>query len=238
MAQSAMTSVSLLARVKQSFYDSVGDIVFGMEDGTVSIFGLVFGLAASVSSSSDVLLAGATGAVAAAVSMMAGTFLDLESANDEARAQAARQKAAVEQHPEAAIQNLVALMHSAGLSQQSIAAVQAEVQAAPSKVAALESAVTAQAAQATRQNPWAHALWMFSSDLLAASVPVIPFAFYPLETARIVSVIVTTVLLVLLGIGRARIGQRNVLQTVVETVGIAAAAAAAGLLIGKLITVH
>jgi hypothetical protein len=30
---------SLLQAIGKSFYDSIGDIVFGMEDGTVSIFG-------------------------------------------------------------------------------------------------------------------------------------------------------------------------------------------------------
>ena len=38
---------SFLQAVGKSFYDSIGDIVFGMEDGTVSIFGLVFGVASS-----------------------------------------------------------------------------------------------------------------------------------------------------------------------------------------------
>ncbi len=58
---------SFLAAIGKSFYDSIGDIVFGMEDGTVSIFGLVFGVASSTTSSSVVLLAGATGAISAAV---------------------------------------------------------------------------------------------------------------------------------------------------------------------------
>jgi hypothetical protein len=49
---------SFVQAVKASFAESVGDIVFGMEDGTVSIFGLVFGIAASVSNSQPVLLAG------------------------------------------------------------------------------------------------------------------------------------------------------------------------------------
>ena len=53
---------------------ALGSVVFGMEDGTVSIFGLVFGVAASATNSQTVLLAGATGAVSAAVSMMAGTY--------------------------------------------------------------------------------------------------------------------------------------------------------------------
>ena len=55
-----------------------------IEDGTVSIFGLVFGVAAASPDSRAVLLAGATGAISAAVSMMAGTFLDVETANDQA----------------------------------------------------------------------------------------------------------------------------------------------------------
>jgi len=87
---------SLLQRIGKSFSDSIGDIVFGMEDGTVSIFGLVFGVASSTSSSSAVLLAGATGAIAAAVSMMAGTFLDVESTNDQAKVQLAQVQTEIE----------------------------------------------------------------------------------------------------------------------------------------------
>jgi hypothetical protein len=47
-------------RIEQSFISSIGAIVFGMEDGTVSIFGLVLGVAASATNSQIVLLAGAT----------------------------------------------------------------------------------------------------------------------------------------------------------------------------------
>ena len=57
-----------------------------MEDGTVSIFGLIFGVAATTSNPKTVLIAGASGAVAAAVSMMAGAYLDIETTRDEAKA--------------------------------------------------------------------------------------------------------------------------------------------------------
>ena len=77
---------------------------------------------------------------------------------------------------------------------------------------------------------------MFISDLFAASVPVIPFAYLPLGTARIVSLIVTAILLLLLGVGRGIVGHRNVVLTALETLGIATAAAVAGFLIGKLVT--
>ena len=50
--------MTLADRIRRSFLASVGSIVFGMEDGTVSIFGLVFGVAVSAPDSRAVLLAG------------------------------------------------------------------------------------------------------------------------------------------------------------------------------------
>src|SRR5262245_49944806 len=73
-------------RLRGSFNNSVGTIVFGMEDGTVSIFGLIFGVAATTTDTKTVLIAGASGAAAAAVSMMAGAYLDAETTRDEADA--------------------------------------------------------------------------------------------------------------------------------------------------------
>ena len=77
---------------------------------------------------------------------------------------------------------------------------------------------------------------MFLADLFAAFVPVLPFAFLPLGSARTLSLVVTTLLLLLLGVGRGLIGHKNVFVTALQTLGIAAAAAAAGLLVGLLVT--
>jgi hypothetical protein len=45
LRKTAMTSI--FQRLRASFVKSAGTIVFGMEDGTVSIFGLIFGVAAN-----------------------------------------------------------------------------------------------------------------------------------------------------------------------------------------------
>jgi vacuolar iron transporter family protein len=71
-----------IRRLRASLIKSAGTVVFGMEDGTVSIFGLIFGVAATTTSTQTVVIAGASGAVAAAVSMMAGVYLDAETTND------------------------------------------------------------------------------------------------------------------------------------------------------------
>ena len=114
---------TLVGRLRRSFLASVGSIVFGMEDGTVSIFGLVFGVAASAPNSSAVLLAGGTGAIAAAVSMMAGTFLDVESTNDQAAARVADARARYETDPGLQDQDVRRRLVSAGLGDTEAATV-------------------------------------------------------------------------------------------------------------------
>jgi vacuolar iron transporter family protein len=73
---------------------------------------------------------------------------------------------------------------------------------------------------------------MLVADFFAAAIPILPFAFLPVPEGRVVSGVVTTLLLVALGVGRARIGGRNTLRTVIETVSIGIAAALAGVGIG------
>src|SRR5271170_5987614 len=89
-----------LQALRRSFLSALGPIVFGMEDGTVSIFGLVFGVAAAAPNSRIVLLAGATGAISAAVSMMAGTYLDVSTERDQAEAELAEEKSKLDGQPE------------------------------------------------------------------------------------------------------------------------------------------
>jgi vacuolar iron transporter family protein len=214
----------------------VGSIVFGMEDGTVSIFGLVFGVAAAAPDSHAVLLAGGTGAVAAAVSMMAGTFLDVQTANDQAAAKVAEERARYEADPEEAEADARRRLVSAGFTDGEAATLSAIMGRHPDARLKIAAAVDLGAGERTRQNPYIQSAWMFATDLFAAAVPVIPFALFDLATARIVSLTVTFVLLVMLGIGRARVGHRRTLPTVIQTVGIAMAAAVAGIAVGRLIS--
>src|SRR5262249_21992534 len=87
----------------------------------------------------------------------------------------------------------------------------------------------------TPLNPWEQALWMLLADFLAAAVPILPFVFFPIFQARIVSGGVTVALLIGLGFGRAQIGKLSTIRTVIETVSIGVAAALAGVLIGVLV---
>ena len=227
--------MNLIDRLAKSLRASTGDIVFGMEDGTVSVFGLVFGVALSTNNSQVVLLAGATGAAAAAVSMMAGSYLDAATQQDQARALARRTKAQREAEDAALAQRIATRLQAAGVPPEQAAAFRGAVDATPGAFAAIRDEIVPQNPVA-EASPLAHALWMFVSDLFAGAVPVVPFALLPFEQARIVSVVVTTALLLALGVGRGLVAGRNVLRTTLETVFVAAAAAAAGVGIGRLVS--
>jgi VIT1/CCC1 family predicted Fe2+/Mn2+ transporter len=122
----------------------------------------------------------------------------------------------------------------AGLtSQQSNAlsvSVQNDLNAADGVLLALNGAAK------ERLNPVEQAIWMLFADFFPAAVPILPFVILPIDRARIVSGIVTVVLLAGLGIGRAKLGRRKVIRTVSETISLGIGAAAAGVLIDHLIS--
>ena len=217
-----------LRRLHRSFQNSAGTIVFGMEDGTVSIFGLIFGVAATTSNPKTVLIAGASGAVAAAVSMMAGAYLDIETTRDKAKAGRLAMPSAAE-----AAAALPPRLAKAGLSPQQAQALTVAVKNHPDAVGGLWLALDGAADPPL--NPVEQALWMLFAVFLAAAVPIVPFVILPVAQARIVSAVVTILLLVGLGVGRARVGGRDPIRTVFETVLIGVAAALAGVGISMLI---
>jgi VIT1/CCC1 family predicted Fe2+/Mn2+ transporter len=228
-----MSMASTWQRLRRSFTASAGTIVFGMEDGTVSIFGLIFGVAATTSNAKTVLIAGASGAVAAAVSMMAGAYLDVETTRDEAKANRAMLEGDPTLSGGAVAASLTSRLAKAGLTEAQSTALSGAV--ANNRAALGGLLLALQGDPDTPLNPWEQALWMLFADFLAAAVPIMPFVFAPIPPARIISGTVTLALLIGLGIGRARIAKRGTLRTVAETVTIGIAAALAGVLIGVVI---
>jgi len=227
---------ALVRRLRDSLSAAIGDVAFGMEDGAVSIAGLVFGVAASTNSRSIVLLAGAAGAIAGAVSMMAGTYLDVQSERHRADAlvQTARGRIALDL--DAYSGRVMRRLLADGFSEEEVALVARAFARNPEAlldhIVALEIGVV----RRPSASPWTHAVWMFVADLLAAAVPVVPFALFDIEAARFVSLVVTGALMALLGVARGLIGHVNIWWTAVQTMAIAGAAALAGVIIGRLVS--
>ena len=228
-----MTFASMLQRLRSSLFKSAGTVVFGMEDGTVSIFGLIFGVAATTSNTATVVIAGASGAVAAAVSMMAGAYLEVETTRDAMAARRALVQSDLTAQSGAIAASLPSRLAAAGLTEEQSAALTGAVAHDPAALSGLYLAL--EAAPEVPPGPWEQALWMLLADFAAAAVPIVPFVLFSVAQARVVSGVVTLLLLIGLGVGRARIAKRDTLRTVIETVAIGIAAALAGVGISLLV---
>jgi VIT1/CCC1 family predicted Fe2+/Mn2+ transporter len=227
-----MTDTSLWLRLKTSLQASAGEVVFGMEDGTVSIFGLVFGVAATTTDQKAVLIAGASGAVAAAVSMMAGTYLDVETGQDQAKVMTRRIESELHTDVTVVLDSVTERLHAVGVAREQTTILSNFLSAQPVILKGFATVLAEPEDAASRQSPLVRSLWMLIADFFAAAIPILPFGFLAVPQGRVVSGVVTTLLLVALGVGRARIGGRPIVRTVIETVSIGIAAAAAGVGIG------
>lgn len=226
----------LYLRLRASLLASIGDITFGMEDGAVSVAGLVFGVSASTNDASIVVLAGATGAAAGAVSMMAGRYLDVQSVGHRAEALLASNQARIAKNPTPYLDRAGQRLEAAGFTSEESAVVAGAFKRNPQALLDHVAAYELGLAVRPEASPTTHALWMFISDLAAASIPVIPFVLFDIETARIVSLVVTGILMAILGMARGRIGGVNIWLTAGQTMAIAGTAALAGVVIGRLVT--
>jgi VIT1/CCC1 family predicted Fe2+/Mn2+ transporter len=228
--------IAILLRIRASLVSSIGDVTFGMEDGAVSVAGLVFGVAASTNDSEIVLLAGATGAIAGAVSMMAGTYLDVHSERSRAAGLVAMARRAIAADPSAARERVAGRLRATGFTDAEADGVKAAFERNPEALLDYIAAFELGVPRVQGAPPSTHAAWMFAADLFAASIPVIPFALFDIETARLVSLVVTGALMAVLGIARGLIGHEPVWRTALQTMSIAGAAALAGVIIGRIVT--
>ncbi|MBI5851046.1 MAG: VIT1/CCC1 transporter family protein [Planctomycetes bacterium] len=89
--------------------------VLGANDGIVSTASLIVGFAASEAGQTAVLLAGAAGLVAGALSMACGEFLSVSSQRDTEEADLARERQELVEQPEQELRELAKIYETRGL---------------------------------------------------------------------------------------------------------------------------
>jgi VIT1/CCC1 family predicted Fe2+/Mn2+ transporter len=228
-------TTSLAGGIGRSLRNAIGDVAFGMEDGAVSTAGLVFGVAAATSDGRFVLLAGSAGALAGAVSMMVGTYFNAQSGRDRLRAMRSDAAASIAADPAHYRERAEGRLVGVGFTDTEAATFAQVLSRNQAAMLDWVAAFDLKLPRGDADPPFARALWMFVADLFAASTPVIPFALLPISTARIVSLAITALLLVCLGAARARVARRRFIAVSAQTLGMAGAAALAGVAVARIV---
>jgi VIT1/CCC1 family predicted Fe2+/Mn2+ transporter len=89
--------------------------VLGANDGIVSTASLIVGVAAASSDRSSILIAGVAGLVAGAMSMAAGEYVSVSSQSDTEQADLATERKAIEEAPEAELEELAQIYADRGV---------------------------------------------------------------------------------------------------------------------------
>ena len=191
--------------------------VLGANDGIVSVSSLVVGVAAADPSPRAVLIAGVAGLAAGAMSMAAGEYVSVSSQSDTERADIEREKRALNETPEAELEELAAIYQERGLSEKTALAVARELTENDALDAHIRDELGLSEVHAA--NPMQAAMASGATFSVAAAIPVLAAYLAP-ATAIIPTVLLVTVIaLAILGALGAKAGAAPMPPAIMRVVG-------------------
>lgn len=207
--------------------------VLGANDGLISTASLIVGVAAATSSRNEILVAGAAGLVAGAMSMAAGEYVSVSSQSDTEQADLARERRELAEQPEAELEELTTIYVNRGV-EPALARKVAEQLTAKDAFAAhardelgLTPHVVAQPVQA--------ALTSAATFIVGAAFPLVVSMLAPAGTIPWTVSIACLVGLAALGAIGAQAGGASILKPTIRVVFWGAIAMIATALIGSLV---
>jgi VIT1/CCC1 family predicted Fe2+/Mn2+ transporter len=175
--------------------------VFGVNDGLVSNFSLVMGVAGGTTSNSIVLLAGIAGLVAGAFSMSSGEWLSIRSQRELYENELRIEQEELRAFPEEERNELEMIYRAKGIppdaAHELVESIMSRNEVALDTLAREELGLD----PSTLGSPWVAAFSSFAAFALGAALPVIPFLFGGGAAPTIVAAVISV--LALFGVGAA-----------------------------------
>src|SRR5262245_4544842 len=211
--------------------------VFGANDGLVSNFSLVMGIAGANAEPRFVLLAGVAGLLAGAASMAAGEYVSVQSQRELYEQQIAIEREELEMSPDEEREELSLIYQAKGVPIGEAEELAKRIISNPDT--AIETLAREELGldPSTLGNPWVAAASSFIAFACGAAIPVIPYFVTTGNMAFVASALVCGLSLFLVGGMISVFTGRNFFFSGFRMLGIGALAAAATYLIGKLLGV-
>ena len=215
----------------------VRDIIFGANDGLVSILALVAGVYGAITESHTILIAGVAGAVAGAISMGTGAYLSSKSEKEVTERESERKGIRKKGTPEEKRIKLAKFYQARGFKRQEAKAIASRVSSEMELTA--EHTIGVEVGL-TSEESWppikAGALTGLSFAVVSL-IPILPFAFMVVTPAVITAVIASIGTLFAVGASKAIFTRKSWIRSGLEMMAIGTLAAGATYVIGLLIPV-
>ena len=188
------------------------DLVFGMQDGLISMLGLVAGVYGAYANQGLVVaITGVTGAIAAAISMAVGSLLSSEAERDLLIAEIAEARELFDSKPYLAQESLLQKFIEAGLDKP--AAYQAVKTLSNNENVLFDSFRNSilDLPAVEKENPYVDATVMFLAFILGSLFPILPFVFLSGQVAYYTALVATGSALFTLGTLKGYFARENAL---------------------------
>jgi VIT1/CCC1 family predicted Fe2+/Mn2+ transporter len=206
--------------------------VLGANDGIVSTASLVIGVAAAGAGRGAVLTAGLAGLVAGAMSMAAGEYVSVSSQADAERADLARERAELDEDPEAEHRELAAIYVERGLDARLAAEVARQLAAKDALAAHARDELGISGA--FRARPVQAALASAAAFAAGAALPLVAAVLAPASVAMPAIAGLSLASLAILGAVAASVGRSGIAKGTIRVTFWGAIAMAITALIGRL----
>jgi vacuolar iron transporter family protein len=209
--------------------------VFGVSDGLVSNASLVLGVAGAGSGSAYVLLTGAAGMLAGALSMAAGEYVSVRSQREMYEYQIALEREEVAEYPEEEAEELALIYQARGVEIEQARSVSRALFANPEQALDVLSREELGLNPDDLGSPYGAAISSFISFALGAAVPLIPFLIIRgTGTATLViTAAATSIALFCIGLVLSLFTGRDALKGALRMVLIGAGAGIVSFLVGR-----
>jgi VIT1/CCC1 family predicted Fe2+/Mn2+ transporter len=207
--------------------------VFGISDGLVSNTSLIMGVAGAVPDVRMLIITGAAGLLAGALSMSAGEYVSVRSQRELYEAEIAREREELQSKPKEEVDELARIYHRRG--------VPLDIACRISKAlsADLKTALETHAREELGLNPAdlgspiGAALSSFISFALGAAVPLLPFVLGFGNRAFGIAAALAALALFLVGVATSHLTQQNIWRGGVRLLIVGGGAGVIAFLIGK-----
>lgn len=219
--------IARLSRIRQ--------LVFGALDGLLVPVGVVSAVAGGTGSTNAVIIAGLAEAFAGALSMGAGEFISGRSEAQVQKTEVEKELREIRENPAFELGEMAQLFRHEGVSAEDATTMANLLVKYPNAYhkTMVEKELGLQVDPDTVRIP--EALTMGVSYIIGSVFPLVAYFFLPIPVALPVSLVLTVLALVIVGVIKGRLANINLVRSALEVVVVGAASALGGYLLGNVI---
>ena len=219
--------VSKLGRIRQ--------FIFGTLDGLLVPVGVVSAVAGGTGNTKAVIIAGIAESFAGALSMGAGEFISGRSEAQVQKAEIAKEIKSIKDYPEFEFQEMIELFEHEGVSKEDSKQISEILQKYQQsyKKTMVEKELGIGMHPDTVKLP--EALTMGVSYIIGSVFPLIAYFFFPINIAFPLSLCLTVLALIIVGIIKGKLAELNLFRSTIEIVIVGILSAGGGYILGTLI---